>query len=360
MNVAGPPPFAAGRRAPVMAAWGHVLTMSDEIGMFEHADLDTPRLEHGYCTDDVARLLIAIMREPAGGQRLYELSRVAFRFLDDAQGTSGRSRNRRSVGGRWHGRRGVEDCWGRSAWGFGTAARRAPDEWMRSGALSCFDRAAEQRSPHRRAMAFAGLGAAEVLAARIGHAPARRLLADAVVAIGAVGAEPSWPWPEPRLAYANAAIAECLIVAGALLERPGVLADGLLLLRWLLDRQTVDGHLSLVPVDGAGPGDVPPAFDQQPIEAAALADACARAAAVTGDPTWLVGVDMAIGWFTGDNDLGVPLFDPLTGGGCDGLTPSGVNRNQGAESTLALITTMQHDDAARRCSTERPTVDRRR
>jgi hypothetical protein len=118
-------------------------------------------------------------------------------------------------------------------------------------------------------------------------------------------------------------------------------------LQWLLDRQTVDGHLSVVPVDGAGPGDVPPAFDQQPIEVAALADACARAASVTGDPAWLAGVDMAIGWFTGDNDLGVPLFDPLTGGGCDGLTPNGVNRNQGAESTLALITTMQHDDAAR-------------
>jgi hypothetical protein len=339
------PSFVVTHRAPVQAAWGHVLAMSDSIGIFEHADLDAPRLEHGYCTDDVARVLIAIMREPSAGQRLYDLSRVMFRFLADAQGTDGRSRNRRSIDGRWHGRRGVEDCWGRSVWAFGTAARLAPDDWMRGGALSCFDRALEQRSPHRRAMAFAGLGAAEVLAAHHRHAPARRVLADAVIAIGPVGPDPSWPWPEPRLAYANAAIAECLIAAGSLLERPDVLADGLLLLQWLLDRQTLDGHLSVVPVDGAGPLDRPPAFDQQPIEVAALADACARARSVTGDPAWQTGIDMAIGWFAGDNDLDVPLFDPLSGGGCDGLTPNGANRNQGAESTLALITTMQHRSA---------------
>lgn len=86
----------------------------------------------------------------------------------------------------------------------------------------------------------------------------------------------------------------------------------------------------------------PPAFDQQPIEAAALADACARATAVTGDAEWRSGVEMAIAWFTGANDVGAAMSDPVTGGGFDGLTPTGPNLNQGAESTLALITTMQH------------------
>jgi hypothetical protein len=97
-----------------------------------------------------------------------------------------------------------------------------------------------------------------------------------------------------------------------------------------------------VPVGGAGPDDAPPAFDQQPIELAALADACARAESVTGDAAWRRGVDLAIDWFAGVNDLGVAMSDPVTGGGFDGLTPNGPNLNQGAESTLALITTLQH------------------
>ena len=47
---------------------------------------------------------------------------------------------------------------------------------------------------------------------------------------------------------------------------------------------------------------------------------------------------MSLAWFLGDNDTKVPLLDDRTGGGCDGLTPDGRNRNQGAESTIAMIT----------------------
>ena len=100
---------------------------------------------------------------------------TAFRFLAESQGATGRTRNRRAAGGRWHGRRGVEDCWGRSVWAFGTAARRAPEEWMRRSGRSYFDHGATQRSPHLRAMAFAALGAADVLAIDPRHYSARVL-----------------------------------------------------------------------------------------------------------------------------------------------------------------------------------------
>ena len=81
--------------------------------------------------------------------------------------------------------------------------------------------------------------------------------------------DPAWPWPEPRLTYANAVLPEVLLAAGAALDLPLVTADGLLLLGWLLDAQTRDGHLSVVPVGGRGPADTVPGFDQQPIEVAA-------------------------------------------------------------------------------------------
>jgi hypothetical protein len=325
-----------------LPSFGHVLSMSDRVGMFEHADHAEARRDHGYCTDDVARLLIVVVREPGRSRVVSELGEMAFRFLAESQGTTGRVRNRRSVSGRWHGRHGVEDCWGRSLWAFGSAVHRAPDEGMRSSALSYFNHGVTQRSPHRRAMAFAALGAAEVAQYDAHQHRARDLLADAVTAIGPVSAGAAWPWPEPRLSYANAALPEALIAAGQILDRPDVLENGLTLLRWLLDRETVDGHLSPTPVGGAGPGDPPRRFDQQPIEVAAMADACARAHVVTGDDDWRRGVDMAIDWFAGDNDLGAVMWDAETHGGYDGLTPTGPNLNQGAESTLALISTVQH------------------
>ncbi len=191
-------------------------------------------------------------------------------------------------------------------------------------------------------MAFAALGAAEVLAVDPHHVRARALLADSVATIGRPGPDAGWPWPEPRLSYANAVLPDALLAAGAALERPDVVEDALTMLRWLLARETVAGHLSPTPVGGAGPGDRAPGFDQQPIEVAAMADACARAAAVTGDAGWHAGIELAAGWFLGSNDVGTAMWDPQTGGGYDGLQTDGPNLNQGTESTLAFIATMQH------------------
>jgi hypothetical protein len=151
-----------------------------------------------------------------------------------------------------------------------------------------------------------------------------------------------WGWPEPRLAYANAILPEVLLAAGSLLEDPSALTDGLAMLAWLLDVETSGDQLSVTPAAGWTTGEPRPGFDQQPIEVAALADACARAFELTGDPRWRDGVRRAAGWFLGDNDSGTPLLDAVSGGGCDGLERNGRNENQGAESTLALISTMQH------------------
>lgn len=335
--------------APIRAVpeprFDHLLAISDELGTFEHAVHATPRREHGYCTDDMARVLIVVAREPNASPAVRELGRTAMKFLVAAQGVVGRSRNRRGADGRWRGPRNVDDCWGRSVAAFGTAAGRGDTRWVQQMGEASFGHAASQRSPWPRAMAFAALGAAEVLEADRHHGGARALLADAVDVIDAApgrGATPAWPWPEPRLTYANATLAEALLAAGHALGRPEVVDRGVELLTWLLARETVDGHLSPTPVDGAGPGDQAPAFDQQPIEVAAMADACRRAEAVTGDESWGRGVDLAVGWFVGDNDAGAPMWDPASGGGYDGLHAWGPNVNQGAESTIALISTLQH------------------
>jgi hypothetical protein len=324
-----------------VAPFRHLYQLTDQIGILEHAKGIAPRREHGYCVDDVARGLIMVCREPSPSQELITLGRRYLYFLGQAQAPGGQFRNRLGYDRHWHDQPGTEDCWGRALWALGTAAARGPTQGIREESFARFGRSAELSSPWPHAMAFAALGAAEILGTWPGHSGALALLEAAATVIGEPPADAAWPWPAPRLSYANAAIAEAVIVAGWKLGHDQVLRSGLQMLKWLLAGETRDGHLSVVPARGWSPGETRPAFDQQPIEVAALADACARAATVTGDSIWLAGVSMSVAWFLGANDAGVRMLDEQTGGGCDGLSATGRNRNQGAESTLAMISVLQ-------------------
>lgn len=330
--------MTAAQGAYPAAPFAQLRHLTDAGGVYEHARGTTPRPEHGYCVDDVARALVVVCR---GGAESADLIAPYLDFVLAAQAPDGRFRNRRQTDLTWSDQATVEDCWGRALWGVGAAFASAVDPGIRVAALAAFERGAEWRSPWSRAMSFAALGASEILRVLPSHAQALGLLAAAADRVGRLSYDDAWPWPEPRLTYANAVLPETLLAAGAALDEPTMVVDGLLLLGWLLDVQTREGHLSVVPVGGRGPGPTVARFDQQPIEVAALADACARAYELTGDRRWREGVELAAAWFLGFNDAETPLYDEVSGGGCDGLEREGRNENQGAESTLALISTLQ-------------------
>jgi hypothetical protein len=317
--------------------------MTDQRGTFEHALFDEPRPEHGYCSDDMARVLVVAARESTQhAAAMRPLAMLSLRFLQDALDAQGRCRNRMNQFGEWEDSPAVNDCWGRTIWGLGTAVSQSDDHLIQHLALRALERAMTQRSTWPRAMAFAALGAAEVLHVDPGNVTAHALLTDAADAMSGGHRRGLWPWPEDRLTYANATLPEAMIAAGSMLERPALAACGFELLEWLLVRETRHGHLSVTPVGGHGPEDEDPGFDQQPIEVAALADACARAERVDGNQRWVDGLTAAASWFLGENDSGVVMWDTATGGCFDGLERNGANLNQGTESTLALLSTLQH------------------
>ncbi|GAA2532799.1 glycosyltransferase [Winogradskya humida] len=336
------PVEAPARRTTPTPPFHHLIRLTDDTGLFEHAQHAIARREHGYCTDDVARGLLVVSREPDPAPALLRLAETYLTFLVHAQADDGSFHNRLSFERRWTDRPELGDWWGRALWGLGTAAARHPASWIRDSALRAFTTGAARRSPAPHAMAFAGLGAAEILRADPGNELAATLLADAASAIGWPDPDPAWSWPYPHLSYASAALAEVVIAAGHRRGDVALRAAGLRMLTWLRDAHLADGHLRPLPVTGWTRRTKRQRYDQQPIEIAALADACATAAEVTGDEQWLVTVGQCVQWFLGDNDAGVTMWDRATGGGFDGLTAQGVNVNQGAESTLALIATLQH------------------
>jgi hypothetical protein len=325
-----------------MPVFDHLLRLTDHRGLFEHAELSVPRREHGYCVDDVARGLVVVCREASSDFNVRRLERHYLDFVLAAIQPNGTCRNRMDADGAWRDEPGVGDWWGRALWGLGVAAVHAHSDSARSRALAGFHVAAQQRSTHGRAMAYAALGAAEVLRVHPAEPSACRILADAITCIGQTATDPAWPWPEPRLRYGNGTLAEALIVAGAVLADGTTLERGLVLLKFLLGIETRAGQLSVTPTGGRGRDEIGPLYDQQPIEVAALADACASAYRATDDPRWLVGVRLAWNWFLGQNDAETPMFDAETGAGYDGLEAAGRNCNQGAESTLAMLSTAQH------------------
>jgi hypothetical protein len=322
----------------------HLERLTDACSVFEHALFAAPRVGHGYCVDDASRALVVVCREPFPTAAVQALANRYLTFVLDAVEPDGRCHNRMDVGGLWQDCASLGDWWGRALWGLGVAAVSAHSTGMRARALTGFRIAAQRRSPHPRAMAFAALGAAEVLQSRPDELAARALLVRATRPYLARPLEAEWPWPETRLTYANAALAEAMICAGGALGDPVSLARGVQMLDFLLTLEMRDGHLSVTPVGGRGQadhGEQAPRFDQQPIEVASLADACATAFRITGEDRWLDAIKLAWTWFLGDNDTGTQMFDSATGGGYDGLQAVGRNLNQGAESTLAMLSTAQ-------------------
>ena len=290
----------------------HLLRLTDDIGLL--------RARRRRRAAARARLLRRRRRPRPGRGRAAsrhrgaELVALARRYLRLPRAGPGAPtaafRNRLGYDRRWRTSRALGDCWGRALWGLGTAAAQGPDRGDPRGVA----RPVRLRRPGplargRTPMAFAALGAAEVLGGLPGHSARSACSPTPSASSASRPPAPRGPGPSRGSATRTPRCAEAVIVAGCepgrrsvLARRPahaGVAAGGR------------DPQGSPVGDSGGGLGSWRAAagFDQQPIEAAALADACARAAAVTGDTRWLDGVGMCVAWFLGDNDAQVPLLD---------------------------------------------------
>jgi hypothetical protein len=224
----------------------------------------------------------------------------------------------------------------------GVAIAGAPDRDMATAARTLFQRALPGAVglTALRARASVLLGCVSAMTSERDSRTetiCRRLAASYAFAFG--GAESAaWPWPEPRLTYENALLVRALIVAGDALGDQSSVKIGLQALDWLIANQVSSaGHFAPIG-NGWWPNGGPKSrFDQQPIEATSLLLAAESALAVTGADRYRIAMDRAYAWFLGDNDLGLVVAQSHRGAAFDGLTPSGVNTNQGAESTLMWL-----------------------
>ena len=346
--------FGRAAEAEPAQRFGHLLRMTDGVGIAQHARFKVPDRQHGYCVDDCARVLIAAAEEagrPGMPEALSDAVSACAAFVEHAWNPGADSyRNFMAYDRSWLERSGSQDSNGRTLWALGWTSARAWEDATADWAEHLYLRTRHLRdaltSP--RALAFAVLGEAERrrrrdrdetgLFDRFGVLMMHQWEEVALKRSAEREAEghAPWRWFETSLSYDNARLCEALLAAAEVRGRKDWRAAALSALDWLWSVQDRGDHLNMVATACFGrPYVSDERADEQPVEATALVDACAAAYRATGDALWRRRATDAFAWFGGRNRLGASLVD-VTDGACrDGLHADRVNGNCGAESVLA-------------------------
>ncbi|HEX5323712.1 MAG TPA: hypothetical protein VFW40_07995, partial [Capsulimonadaceae bacterium] len=277
--------------------------------------------------------------DPEFAQRLGD---VCFRFIEKAARSDGRYHNFSDKDCRWLDSVGSDDSFGRTLWSLAVASAADLPFAPKSRSLPLLECSLPltRELPYLRSRAFALIAIAQLP----GYARDKALELANRIADGYENTRGSeWRWFEDDMTYCNARLPQAMFLAATLFPKEDrFLAIGVESLDFLLKAMRLAGKgAGYAPIGNDGwykRGQKRPAlFDQQPVDAGALVEACMQALQTTGEPRFRKAAHEAFAWYHGENIHGLPIYDPLTGGVCDALIPTGVNCNQGAESVLSYL-----------------------
>ena len=322
-------------------------TLTDETGIIQHTQFSIIDRKHGYATDDNARALIAALRHNQVYKRKdsIDLAKTYLMFLLHMHRDDGRFHNILGFNREYLDKVGSEDSTGHALWALGYTLNSNATEEMKKLAKWLFDRSlpAARRFSSPRARAFTLLGLAEY---RTVHPQDNNILKDIkhfselLVNQYREEATSEWKWYESYLTYANARLPNAVIRAYEIHENNEHLFVALESLDFLISEDFTDSVFQPVGTDGWYLKDSKKAkFDQQPLEASCMVEATVDAWKSTGEEKYLQRASDAFHWFHGKNSEKINLINPNNFTCYDGLTPQGLNLNQGAESTISYYLT---------------------
>jgi hypothetical protein len=292
----------------------------------------TPDRRHGYTTDDNARAVIvaAMVWSHFQDERVLAPLQTYLAFLNHARpGGGGRFRNLMSYDRCWLETDWSDDCQGRVQWALGYLIAHAPHKSIRLLAEDLFRLSLATSSAWR--VRVRGRSPFWACITTSGSSRTIRRLAPVLIRRSpSVWRPPSKSMRPPTgrgvKTWSRMRTPACPKRSSWRVWRwtmRSLTQRGLRVLTWLLDVQTADdGHLSVIGSDGwlrRGGRRAP--YDQQPVEAAALIDACKAAHRATGEEKWLIEMRRCFAWYLGQNDAGVSLIEFKSHGCHDGLGP---------------------------------------
>lgn len=318
-------------------------SLTDETGMFQHTKYSTIDRREGYTTDDNARALIAALRyhQAYGDPGALRLAKTYLSFLLHMLREDGRFHNLLGFDRRFRDDVGSEDSIGRAIWACGyTLSSGVPVE-MKHVAKEILDRGlpSSHSFTSPRAEAFTVLGLHHYHRAF----PEDRNIQENMEAIAGglmtlyrSEAADDWRWFEPYLTYSNPRLPQALFAAYESTGEPEYLQVAQSSLDFLIEVQIVGDMFVPIGTEGWFKRNGRRAlYDQQPIEASCMVEAALTALNSTGDERYRNTALIAFEWYHGRNTKGVVIYNPETATCYDGITPKGLNQNQGAEATLS-------------------------
>ncbi len=323
----------------------HLISLSDDVGLLQHASFGIPDRDHGYSADDVGRGLAALMTcySQQKDEQILPLIRTYVSFLNHSQTETGHFHNFMSYDRRFLDEQGSDETLGRVLWGLGTLVRWGPKEQVRALAQNMMAKAVpkilELDAP--RAKADAIIGMYHLLQKFVGASQFKRLLiqlADDLVSLYKENRSANWEWFEDVLAYGNAKIPEALLRGYQVTQNEEYLKVALESLDFITREQMNGVYFDLVGNEGWYPkGGEKALFGQQPIDAGYLVEAYVAASEITNNFKYLELARLAFEWFLGRNRLNTALYDFADGSVADGIDSSGISANQGAESVVCYL-----------------------
>ena len=322
----------------------HLKRLTDDTGLIQHAKYIVPDRHTGYCLDDNSRALMlcawAFFLLQSGDAK--ELISTYFSFTHFMQNPDGRFRNFIDYQRHFLDETGSDDAAGRALWALGYIIWRPPRDAYRSLAYECFKKALPHvRGLNLRGKALAMLGLVSYLRCYQGDESVTAQLrecADYLLALYKDVADDNWRWFEDIICYDNGIMPMALFQTYSILREEKYLQIARESLGFLEKNMVHNDRLSIVGSRGwYKKGGERAQYDQQPIDAAAMVLAYQSAYRVTREKDYLIKMRRAFGWFLGENDMGMSLYDHETKGCADGLLPEGVSLNQGGESTVSFL-----------------------
>ncbi len=323
----------------------HINRLTDDTGIIQHAKFGIPNLKEGYCLDDNARALLMVLMAYRQKKdiRALELSPIYLSYIHYMQNADGTFRNFLSFSRNFMDEVGSEDSFGRTIWALGYLLGNAPnDAYYQTGRLVFFNASPNfEKLKSIRSIANTMIGISYYLKSNPSDdsmTERLRNLAHKLIKHYEENEAPDWKWFESLLAYDNGILPLALLHSAEILNNSKITEIALSSMNFLTKHTLKDNYLSIIGNEKwykkEGERSV---FAQQPIDAMAMVLMFHQAFHVTKDKDYLNKLYTSFLWFLGENDLRMSLYDFETKGCCDGFENYGVNRNQGAESSLAYL-----------------------
>ena len=314
--------------------------MTDDTGILQHSIYGVPNFSKGYTTDDNARALIMAVKlyEQHRIKKVESLIDTYLAFLCYAQNTDGNFRNFMDYNREFLEDEGSEDCFGRCLWALCyTFESAVAPQYIKTTAWELIERALPKclklTSPRSKAYVMIGLN-------YLNMEKTNSFISKLAVALAQQYEhyrDGDWHWFEDSMTYCNAVLPRAMLVAYSVVRKDEYQRIGFESLQFLESKSFRNGYFKPIGCNGwLNKGGAPAAFDEQPVEACEMLLAYIDAYRISGNEKLLSRAKSCFSWYRGRNSKDICLIDNETGGCCDGITPNGVNLNQGAESIVSF------------------------